>query len=83
MFIFSICISYQVNLLMMILFIKLMRINLSKKPSPKGDVNALWRSSPCSHNYLLANTSTDRARRFEFGSIYYKDQVDKPKKVFN
>lgn len=46
-------------------------------------MNALWRNSPCSMNYTLANTAADRARRFEIGSIYHRDQVDKPKKVFN
>ena len=60
-----------------------MRIKLNSQPKPGSDMNALWRNSPCSMNYTLANTAADRARRFEIGSIYHRDQVDKPKKVFN
>lgn len=42
----------------------------------------LWRDSSCSHNYVLQNPSMDHTERFNFGSIYFKDEVDKPKKIF-
>jgi hypothetical protein len=45
--------------------------------------NILWRNSPCSMNYITTNISKIRIPRFEIGSIYHRDQVDKPKKVFN
>lgn len=43
----------------------------------------LWRNSPCCMNYVLNNPSMDNVARFEIGSIYHRDQVDKPKKIFN
>ena len=60
-----------------------MRINLSVKPKSGAGINNLWRNSPCSLNYIVSNTASDRANRFQIGSIYHRDQVDKPKKVFN
>lgn len=60
-----------------------MRIKLSGKPRSAADPSHLWNNSPCSMNYILANTASDRAHRFQIGSIYHRDQVDKPKKVFN
>jgi hypothetical protein len=44
----------------------------------------LWQDSPCSHNYVSNSVRIDlKTPRFEFGSIYYKDEVDRQKKVFN
>ena len=42
----------------------------------------LWRQSPCTLGTVLQNPSLDVTPRFSFGSIYYKDEVNKPKKVF-
>lgn len=44
---------------------------------------SLWNDSPCCMNYVLNNTSMNAVPRFQIGSIYHRDQVDKPKKVFN
>ena len=60
-----------------------MRIKLNSRPQAAADINNLWRNSPCSMNYILSNTATDRSNRFQLGSIYHRDQVDKPKKIFN
>ena len=58
-----------------------MRIKLRAKSHQKG-TDKLWRNSPCSNNYVLQNPSMDQTQRFNYGSIYYKDEVDKPKKIF-
>ena len=42
----------------------------------------LWRDSPCTIRNVLQNPSMDAAPRFHYGSIYFKDEVNKPKKVF-
>jgi hypothetical protein len=42
----------------------------------------LWRDSPCTLRNVLQNPSMDQAQRFHYGSIYFKDEVNKPKKVF-
>ena len=57
-----------------------MKIKFANKNTP--DVHALWRNAPCSMNYILQNPSMDKADKFKVGSIYHRDQVDKPKKVF-
>jgi hypothetical protein len=49
----------------------------------KNKQNILWRNSPCCMNYITTNISTFAVPRFQIGSIYHRDQVDKPKKVFN
>ena len=43
----------------------------------------LWRNTPCSMNYVIQNPSMNKAPKFQRGSIYFRDQVDKPKKVFD
>ena len=42
----------------------------------------LWKESPCTLRNVLQNPSVDLAPRFHYGSIYFKDEVNKPKKVF-
>jgi hypothetical protein len=42
----------------------------------------LWRDSPCTLRNGLHNPSMNNARRFHYGSIYFRDEVNKPKKVF-
>jgi hypothetical protein len=54
------------------------KIKLSGKDTGK----LLWRDSPCTLRNVVANPSLDLAQRFHYGSIYYKDEVNKPKKVF-
>ncbi len=50
---------------------------------PFTDTNRLlWRESPCTLRNVLQNPSMDNSKRFHYGSIYYKDEVNKPKKVF-
>lgn len=61
--------------------IKYMKIKLNS--TSKGASNYLWHDSPCCMNYVSNNPSMDGVPRFEIGSIYHKDQVDKAKKVFN
>jgi hypothetical protein len=60
-----------------------MRINLreNQEENFKTD-NKLWRESPCTLQYVCQNTPIDRTERFNIGSIYYKDEVNKQKKVF-
>jgi len=42
----------------------------------------LWRDSPCTLRNVLQNPSVDTSERFNYGSIYFRDEVNKPKKVF-
>jgi hypothetical protein len=42
----------------------------------------LWNDSPCTLRNVVQNPSMDNAQRFHYGSIYFKDEVNKPKKVF-
>lgn len=49
----------------------------------KNKETRLWNNSPCCMNYVLNNPSVTHVPRFHIGSIYYRDQVDKPKKIFN
>jgi hypothetical protein len=45
---------------------------------------SLWQDSPCSYNYVSNSIRIDlKTPRFEIGSIYYRDEVNKQKKVFN
>ena len=48
----------------------------------KDTSKLLWRDSPCTLRCVLQNPSMDNAQRFHYGSIYYKDDVNRPKKVF-
>ena len=52
------------------------------KVHQKDTAHLLWRDSPCSLRCVVQNTSLDNAKRFHYGSIYFKDEVNKPKKVF-
>lgn len=42
----------------------------------------LWNDSPCTLRNVVQNPSMDNAQRFHYGSIYFRDEVNKPKKVF-
>lgn len=42
----------------------------------------LWRESPCTLSSALVNPYIDKAKRFHYGSIYFRDEVNRPKKVF-
>ena len=57
-----------------------MKIKFANKNA--ADSHALWRNAPCSMNYVVQNPSIDKVPKFKIGSIYHRDQVDKPKKVF-
>lgn len=59
-----------------------MKIKFSTTNKLNQQEQNLWRDSPCSYNYTLQNPSMDNAPKFQRGSIYYRDLVDKPKKVF-
>lgn len=48
-----------------------------------NDEQRLWNNSPCSLNYALQNPSMDKTPKFDIGSIYYRDEVNKPKRVFD
>lgn len=48
----------------------------------KDTAKMLWNDSPCTLRNVLQNPSMDHAQRFHYGSIYFKDEVNKPKKVF-
>jgi hypothetical protein len=52
------------------------------KLTPKDTNKMLWHDSPCTLRNVLQNPSMDQAHRFHYGSIYFKDEVNKPKKVF-
>ena len=54
----------------------------TKSLSKAKEETGLWRNSPCSQNYVLQNPSMDLSRKFHYGSIYFRDEVNKPKKVF-
>lgn len=56
----------------------LMKIKLTTKDTSK----LLWHDSPCTLRNVIQNPSMDHAHRFHYGSIYFKDEVNKPKKVF-
>lgn len=60
-----------------------MKINLRENQEEffKTD-NKLWRESPCTLQYVCPNIPIDRTQRFNIGSIYYKDEVNKQKKIF-
>lgn len=59
-----------------------MRIKLNQ--SQKTKESFLWENSPCSYNYVVKSTCIDsKTPRFQIGSIYYRDEVNKQKKVFN
>lgn len=55
-----------------------MRIKLTHQDTSK----LLWRDSPCTLRNVIQNPSLDQATRFHYGSIYFKDEVNKPKKIF-
>ncbi len=55
-----------------------MRIKLNQTETSK----LLWRDSPCTLSNVLQNPSLDHSLRFHYGSIYYRDEVNKAKKVF-
>jgi hypothetical protein len=55
-----------------------MKIKLNKYDTAR----LLWRDSPCTLRNTLQNPSLDVAPRFHYGSIYFRDEVNKPKKVF-
>ena len=52
------------------------------KLNPKNTSKMLWVDSPCTLNNVIQNPSIDNALRFHYGSIYFKDEVNRPKKVF-
>ena len=56
----------------------MMKIKLRHKDTGK----LLWHDSPCTLRNVLQNPSMDHSHRFHYGSIYFKDEVNKPKKVF-
>lgn len=43
----------------------------------------LWNATPCTIPYVSTSSSFDRSDRFKLGSIYHRDDVNKPKPVFN
>lgn len=53
-----------------------------KLKSNTNTTRLLWRDSPCTLGCVLNNPPIDQAKRFHYGSIYFKDEVNKPKKVF-
>jgi hypothetical protein len=55
-----------------------MKIKLNTKDTSR----LLWTRSPCTLSNALQNPSIDQAPRFHYGSIYFKDEVNKAKKVF-
>lgn len=61
--------------------IKKMQIILNEPKSKR--TSSLWNNSPCSLQYASVSSSIGKTDRFRIGSIYYKDPVDKSKKVYN
>lgn len=55
-----------------------MKIKLNQRNTSK----MIWTDSPCTLANVLQNPSMDNTERFKYGSIYFKDEVNKPKKVF-
>ena len=49
----------------------------------KNTSQNIWKASPCTMPFVTRNTPIDRTPRFNLFSIYHKDDVHKPKKIFN
>lgn len=43
----------------------------------------LWMQTPCTIPFVSASNSFNKTERFKLFSIYHKDDVNKPKPVFN
>ena len=52
------------------------------KLNPKDTNKMLWTESPCTLRNVVQNPSMDNSLRFHYGSIYFRDEVNKPKKIF-
>ena len=48
--------------------------------APKSMASTIWVDSPCSLSYTSNLPPLERAKRFHFNSIYYRDDPNKPAK---
>ena len=56
------------------------RTSFHPRAAPKEE---LWRSTPCAIPYVSVGNTFDHTDRFKLFSIYHRDDVNKPKPVFN
>lgn len=52
------------------------------KLTESDNTRLLWKEPSHTLYQSLPHTSLDQAKRFHYGSIYFRDEINRPKKVF-